>query len=428
MDWWLELSLPVRLMILFLVGVTLAGQLNRAIYRWTWHPLNRDPWTPPLEGAPPRHWYDRIPVFGWLTISRESALHATAYWVQPLLIELGMGFFLAWFYHFSITGGALPEVIGVSPDTLVLHGFFLRFSVLVALMVIATFIDFDTRIIPDQVTVPGVLLGLLLCAWLPQSALPIPEPPLFYQTGFERHVDSSFQVVAAAMLASAPAPGYEPYNGTWGLGLGLLLVSLWWLAIAPKIVWLRGSFNKAIRIWVGSFRRYALNWFYLALLLLLWVMVGAVWLWCGTASWQAVLTGLLGMGFGGMLIWLVRIAAGVAMGKEAMGFGDVTLMAMIGVYVGWQPVTVIFFLAPCIACVFAVIRWLMTGDAYLAFGPYLCMATLAVILGWGHVWQQYGPILQLGGWLPALFLSLPLVLGVMLAIWGWIKWNLIYRE
>ena len=47
---------------------------------------------------------------------------------------------------------------------------------------------------------------------------------------------------------------------------------------------------------------------------------------------------------GGGIVWAVRIIASQALGVEAMGFGDVTLMCMIGAFVGWQPALLIFCL------------------------------------------------------------------------------------
>ena len=42
-----------------------------------------------------------------------------------------------------------------------------------ALMLVATFIDFDEKTIPDEITIPGTLLGLLFAALWPDSHLPV---------------------------------------------------------------------------------------------------------------------------------------------------------------------------------------------------------------------------------------------------------------
>ena len=55
---------------------------------------------------------------------------------------------------------------------------------------------------------------------------------------------------------------------------------------------------------------------------------------------------LAGLLTGAGITWLVRLVSSIVLGQEALGFGDVTLMAMIGSFVGWQPVVFIFLLAP----------------------------------------------------------------------------------
>ena len=51
---------------LFLLGVAVATQLNRGIYRLAWFARPIGPWSAAHEAALPRHWSDRIPIVGWI--------------------------------------------------------------------------------------------------------------------------------------------------------------------------------------------------------------------------------------------------------------------------------------------------------------------------------------------------------------------------
>ena len=68
-----------------------------------------------------------------------------------------------------------------------------------------------------------------------------------------------------------------------------------------------------------------------------------------------------------------------------MGFGDVTLMAMIGAFLGWQPCLIIFFLAPFAGLVIGVLRLILFRDREIPYGPFLCLATLVVIVAWARI-------------------------------------------
>ena len=105
----------------------------------------------------------------------------------------------------------------------------------------------------------------------------------------------------------------------------------------------------------------------------------------GTAGCGA----LLGMAFGGGLTWAVRIIAGGALGVEAMGFGDVTLMIMIGAFLGWQPALLAFAFAPFASIIFAVAQLLTSGEQKIAFGPYLCAGAMVVVIFWNGIWNYW---------------------------------------
>jgi hypothetical protein len=122
------------------------------------------------------------------------------------------------------------------------------------------------------------------------------------------------------------------------------------------------------------------------------------------------------MAFGGGLVWAVRIIATAALHKEAMGFGDVTLRAMMGAFLGWQPALSIFFLAPVAALVIAVTQWLLTRRRDIAFGPYLCLAAVLLIAGWAPLWESRGRLIFGLGWL------VPAIVGFCLVLMAGLLW------
>lgn len=112
----------------------------------------------------------------------------------------------------------------------------------------------------------------------------------------------------------------------------------------------------------------------------------------GGRAWHGLLTSLIGLAIARGFVWLIRIAAGVASGREAMGFGDVTLMAMIGAFLGWQAGTmVVWFFAPLAAVVFALGSLLMR-KMELPFGPYLCGGATIAIFRWDSTWSKWASI------------------------------------
>jgi leader peptidase (prepilin peptidase)/N-methyltransferase len=90
----------------------------------------------------------------------------------------------------------------------------------------------------------------------------------------------------------------------------------------------------------------------------------------------------MGYLIGGGVVWLVRILGSLAFGKEAMGLGDVHLMAAVGACMGWIDTTLAFFLAAFVGVFWAILGRVYSGSLARAmpYGPFLAVATLIVFL------------------------------------------------
>jgi leader peptidase (prepilin peptidase)/N-methyltransferase len=118
--------------------------------------------------------------------------------------------------------------------------------------------------------------------------------------------------------------------------------------------------------------------------------------------WLTVLAGaFLGFLIGGGFLWLMRIVFSLALGKEALGLGDIHLMAAVGACLGWIDATLAFFVAALVGLVWTILGALVGGKIKRAmpFGPYLAIATLLVVLckpwievGLGRLMPHAAPI------------------------------------
>lgn len=98
--------------------------------------------------------------------------------------------------------------------------------------------------------------------------------------------------------------------------------------------------------------------------------------------WLSALSGvLLGYLVGGAVVWFVRVFGSLAFGKEAMGLGDVHLMAAVGACLGWIDATIAFFLAAFVGLAWALIGAVFGGlRRQLPYGPHLAVASVLVLL------------------------------------------------
>lgn len=116
--------------------------------------------------------------------------------------------------------------------------------------------------------------------------------------------------------------------------------------------------------------------------------------------WLVVLGGVL-MGYliAGGVVWAVRIGGSLAFGKEAMGLGDVHMMAAVGACLGWIDPTIAFFLAAFVGVAYAIVAQVFRGKLSRAmpYGPFLAIATMMVVLGKPIVEIVLGRIFGLAG-------------------------------
>lgn len=416
-----SLPLELRLTALFFAGLSAGAAVNWFADALRFEPRALSPWSHPPAGLRRRRRH-RLPLLGWLVRRHETSHYGELFWVRPLLVELSLALALPWLYWFEVVqAGLLPAGFGPipgapanNPFVLSLQASFVSHAILLVLMLAAALVDLDDKIIPDLITVPGTLIGLLLAAIWPTSLLP---EEMFNAVGVRE-----IHFLTLASPIDLPA-SLGPRPETAGLWLALGCYWLWCAGLLPRLWRSRHGWRRATAVLIARIVREPASRVIGALAVLGSTGIVAVW-WRGGDGWIGLLTALVGMAATGGLVWLVRRAGTLALDREAMGFGDVTLMAMIGSYLGWQAGLLVFFVAPfwglaavAMTTLVRVLRRRGEFDPEIPYGPFLCLAAATVALRWAPWWDWARDLFGLGWLVPAMALVSLGLLTLMLAAW-----------
>jgi leader peptidase (prepilin peptidase)/N-methyltransferase len=337
------------------------------VYRLPQHPHGqfwpalRGLWTPPSTCPRCRTqiaWYDNVPVFGWIML--RGRCRTCRMWISPQypIIEFLNGLLFVLVYWCEVPLG-FHEPLETS-------------SLFAAL---------------GPQTVPG--LGGM-------------SPELWLNLRFGYHL-----VLVEALLAAS-------------------LID-WRLMIIPDTVTLPAMAVGVAASLTGTLHIIPL-WFQESRLAKDFVHVGPDWLQWMVSDGPAVppwisahphlhglAVSLAGLVVGGGVTWLVRAVGSWGLKREAMGDGDVVLMAMVGSFIGWQPVLIAFFLAPAFVFVMLPLRMSLRLSEEIPYGPYLSLSTLVTLIAWKHIWPTFERIFSLGPLL-VLFFAAGLAVFVVLLL------------
>ena len=360
----------------FYMGAGIGSFLNVVIYRM---PLGISVNNPRRSFCPSCKYkipmWQNIPLLSWLLLRGKCANCGGTISIRYFLVELltGVMFYLVFLKisgEYAAVGNPWPMIQMWGPQVLCLWVF-------MSLLISGTFIDIDHFILPHRITIGGTVLGVLASWWV---------PALVAETTHTRGVLIS--------MASA------------ALGLG----GLWLVVELGKLAFGRKKFVFAEETsWevtqpneeeppVVTFGEHRYDWADLFMRATDRMVVSCSSLQVNDRSFGAVTaelwmeklkvrvgTNLEEFALEGVKALNARITQ-VVIPREAMGFGDVLFLMMIGAFTGWQAVLFTILAASVIGTVFGVLHRL-TGKAEwgakIPFGPYLAMGAA--------IWVFYGP-------------------------------------
>ncbi|MFH1708578.1 MAG: prepilin peptidase [Planctomycetota bacterium] len=254
---------------LFLFGLTAGSFLNVVIYRLPKGKSLVRPGSFCPKCQTHIQYFDNVPILSFLMLgARCRACKAPISWRYPA-VELLTGLLFLWLaYDFLASGLPLP-ILGV-------------YLYLTLGLIVLSFVDYDLEIIPDEISLVGIPVALVLSMAIPDLHRGVP-----FLDGLFGHM---------------PAP----------LAAGI--------------------------------------------------------------------SSLAGIAAGGGSLWFIGAVARVILKKDAMGFGDVKLMAMVGGLLGWLNMALAFFIACGIGSVIGIIIMIRTKNRRIPFGPFLAAGTFLVML------------------------------------------------
>jgi leader peptidase (prepilin peptidase) / N-methyltransferase len=144
LDWW-----PIPTLAGFF-GLLIGSFLNVCIYRWPRDLSVVRPRSACTACEKPIAWYDNVPVLSYILLRGQCRqCGATIHWRYPL-VELITGVLFALFVH----------QLGLTAEAA-------KYCVFSAMLIALVFTDFDTLLLPDELTIGGFLIGLAFAFFTP---------------------------------------------------------------------------------------------------------------------------------------------------------------------------------------------------------------------------------------------------------------------
>jgi leader peptidase (prepilin peptidase)/N-methyltransferase len=276
-------------------GLTIGSFLNVCIFRL---PRNCMSIVKPRSRCPKCltwiAWYDNLPVVSWTLLGGKCRHCKNPISVRYTLVELLTGLlflYAGWRAVYGAGNPGWPQAVQFAFESWFLGA-----------MIVSTFIDLEFRILPDEITLSGVLIGVGGAAAFP--VLSGHFQPLMHRSVLLGEPEKAF------LLDSNHA-------------IGLLIRN-------PHLASLAGA--------------------------------------------------LAGAAAGAGAIYLVGVLGKLVFHKEAMGFGDVKYMAMIGSVLGWRGVLLTFVLACLMGSILGIGKYLVVRRmGYVPFGPFLSGGALTML-------------------------------------------------
>lgn len=347
----------------FIFGAAIGSFLNVCIYRM---PLNLSVNEPKRSFCPNCKtqipWFHNLPLISWILLRGRCATCANKISIRYLGVEFLTGLlFLAVAHHLWFDQWRL-----IFP-----------FWILVSLFVVATFIDIEHFIIPDEITWGGTAAGVVLAFSIPSMM------------GTESHVTSGLRSLIGAAAG---------YGALWAVvELGKKAFGKKTLKFPQKAgfswTFMAGDAELQVgedkQLWSETFAR----------------KTDRLLMQCPTVEidgdkFNDVLLDFeyehLQVGKRKWELEKVKTIRGqltqITIPREAMGFGDVKFIAAIGAFLGWQAVVFTIMGASVLGSVIGILT-IVVGkrewSAKIPFGPYLAAAAMVWIFTGPALWAWY---------------------------------------
>jgi leader peptidase (prepilin peptidase)/N-methyltransferase len=386
---WMLQHLPACVFV-FCFGACVGSFLNVVIYRL---PAGMSVISPPSRcptcGARLKFIRENIPIIGWFMIRGKCRYCGVRVSAQYMIVELMMALvFLAAYALLFMVGPQTPWWGDIGGPWWAMNGFFrvwpafFLFTLLIAALFGMTMIDAKTYTIPIEI--PNFIALAAFILWPLQTLLP--------------------NRMTQQMTWAIPGVNWSwclaAFGGVIGVLIGVALLKTGRLKYSFADYYDYVKEEDIIGDYPHARREMGRESLFLLPCILGCVggyLLGRLPGGAPPEFLQALGASMLGYISGGGIVWATRIFGSLAFGKEAMGQGDVHLLAAVGAVLGWFDPVLIFFIAPFSGLLWAFLsmglgRFIKIFGRHIPYGPHLAIATLVVILcrpGLASLWNAY---------------------------------------